>query len=318
LGFGAPQEPGATGDSVDGAPVIETVDLTKHYGDAIGVESLDLRVDAGEVFGFLGPNGAGKTTTIRLLLDLIRPTRGEARLFGRSVRDPALRQRVGYLPGELALDERLTGAATLEFLDALVPASTETPRRRERLCERLGLPATDLARRVRDYSRGMKQKLGLVAAMQHDPDLLVLDEPTTGLDPLVRETVFEMLDEARKAGRTVFHSSHVLSEVERTCTRVAIIGRGRLLATMHIDETRAASVRRMVVRFAGPAPISELGLPGVEIVEHEESLVILRVSGELDPLLQVLARHSVLHLAFPEPNLEEAFVAFYRSGADGP
>jgi ABC-2 type transport system ATP-binding protein len=313
MSHGAASRPGS--GNVSARPVIELRDLTKHYGETIGVEGIDLDVEAGEIFGFLGPNGAGKTTTIRLLLDLIRPTRGTVRVFGRSASEPRLRSRVGYLPGELVLDGRLTGAATLRFLDALrqgAVGATRRQRRRE-LCERLGLPDGDLARRVRDYSRGMKQKLGLVAALQHDPDLLVLDEPTTGLDPLVRETVFEILVEAGRAGKTVFHSSHVLSEVDRTCTRAAIVGAGRLLDVMRVADVRRTSVRRMVVRFAGKAPIGELDLPGVEVVEHTGRRVVLKVASDLDPLLGVLARHPVEHLVVPEPSLEEAFVELYRA-----
>jgi len=166
---------------------------------------------------------------------------------------------------------------------------------------------------VRDYSRGMKQKLGLASALQHDPELLILDEPTTGLDPLVREAVFEIMTEAGWTGKTVFHSSHVLSEVDRTCTRVAIVREGRLVKIMRSDDIRSSSTRLMVVRFAGPAPVSELELPGVELVELEGTRVVLRISSELDPLLAVLARHSVQHLAFPEPTLEEAFVGLYRT-----
>jgi ABC-2 type transport system ATP-binding protein len=300
-------------------PVIEVRDLTKLYGETVGVDGVDLVVEQGEVFGFLGPNGAGKTTTIRLLLDLIRPTRGEVRVFGRPAGEASVRARIGYLPGELVLDGRLTGTQTLYFLDALRPAvvAPASDRHRGELCERFGLSTIDLGRRVRDYSRGMKQKLGLVAALQHDPDLLVLDEPTTGLDPLVRETVFEILIETGRAGKTVFHSSHVLSEVDRTCTRVGIIGGGRLLGLMRVDDVRRTSVRRMEVRFAGAAPVAQLDLPGVELVEHHGHGVVLKVSGDLDPLIGVLTRHSVTHLVFPEPNLEEAFVELYRTNDEG-
>jgi len=298
-------------------PIIRTRDLTKHYGPTVGLDGLSIDVERGEVFGFLGPNGAGKTTAIKLLLDLIRPDRGEALLFGRPAGDPRLRDSIGYLPGELALDNRLSGLANLELLASLrLPGSQPvSAQRRLEICEQLSLSETDLVRRVRDYSRGMKQKLGLVSALQHDPDLLILDEPTTGLDPLVREAVFEIMTEAGWTGKTVFHSSHVLSEVDRTCSRVAIVKQGRLVNVMRSADVRSASTRRMVVRFAGPAPVSELELPGVELVELEGERVVLRVSGELDPLLAVLARHSVQDLAFPEPSLEEAFVGLYR--ADG-
>ncbi|MBZ5639525.1 MAG: AAA family ATPase, partial [Acidobacteriia bacterium] len=185
------------------------------------------------------------------------------------------------------------------------------------LAERLGLDRRDLARRVREYSRGMRQKLGLVAALQHDAEVLILDEPTTGLDPLVREVVFDLLRQAGRDGKTVFHSSHVLTEVERTCTRVGILRAGRLVSVARTEEVRRASVRRMVVRFAHPVPAEEFALPDVEVVEMDGSRVVLKVAAGLDPLLGVLARHPVLDLAFPEPSLKEAFVDLYRATPEG-
>lgn len=298
-------------------PVIAVRQLTKHYGTTVGVADLTFDVGAGEVFGFLGPNGAGKTTTIRLLLDLIRPTRGTASVLGRRPSDPDARRSVGYLPGELALDERLSGGQMLDFLDSLRGrgAPPADRRRRAELCERLGLTPRDLARPIRGYSRGMKQKVGLVSAFQHDPDLLILDEPTTGLDPLVREAVLALLVDAGRAGRTVFHSSHVLTEVDRTCTRVGVLRGGRLVALEQVEALRRSLVRTMVVRFAGPAPVAELRVAGAEIVRSEGDLVELAVTGPPDPLLRALARHSVQHLAFPEPQLEHAFRRYYRSSA---
>jgi len=291
--------------------VIEVRGLSKDYGPTLGLDSLDLDIERGEVFGFLGPNGAGKTTTIRLLLDLIRPTRGSARLFGQPGSDPAVRSRIGYLSGELALDERLSGNDFCAFLGSLHDPSGRRGRRDE-LCERLGLASDALARPIRDYSRGMKQKLGIVVAFQHDPDLLILDEPTTALDPLVREAVFDLLLEAGRAGKTVFHSSHVLTEVDRTCSRVGFIRNGKLLSVMRVDEVHRSGTRRMELRFSGDAPVSELRLPGVELVEQQGPRVVLRISGELNPLLGVLARHPVERMVFPEPTLEEAFVGFYK------
>jgi ABC-2 type transport system ATP-binding protein len=299
-------------------PVIEARNLTKLYGQTVGVQDLSFAVDPGEVFGFLGPNGSGKTTTIRLLLDLIRPTHGEARIFGRSPREPAARRSVGYLPGELSLDEQLTGQETLQFLDALRRRGTPPadPQRRAQICERLELSAADLGRPIRDDSRGTKQKIGLASALQHDPELLILDEPTTGLDPLVREAVFELLIEAGRDGRTVFHSSHVLTEVDRTCTRVGILREGRLVAVERVDAIRQGLVRKMVVRFGCAAPLAELELPGVQLIQAADEMVELTVAGELDPLLQVLARYPVRYLTFPEPNLEETFVRYYRGDPD--
>jgi ABC-2 type transport system ATP-binding protein len=299
--------------------VIETRDLTKHYGAAVGLEGLDLRIEPGEVLGFLGPNGAGKTTCIRLLLDLIRPTRGSARLFGRPVSEASARERVGYLPGDLALDERLTGRGMLALLDALRPAGSAPcdVRRQGELCERLRLTDADLARLVRDDSRGTRQKIGLIAALQRDPELLVLDEPTTGLDPLVRDELLALLGEAGARGRTVFYSSHVLSDVDRTCTRVAILRAGRLVALQAMDALRGSLTRTMIVRFRDAVPAAELDVPGAQLVGQTDGVAQIRVTGGLDPLLAVLARHPVLHMAFPEPDLEDAFRHYY-SGEDAP
>ncbi len=297
-------------------PVINTRGLTRYYGSTVGVEELTLEITAGEIFGFLGPNGAGKTTTIRLLLDLIRPTRGESLLFGCPSGDPSVRSRIGYLPGELSLDRRMTGGQTLDFLSALNEGRKASQSRRKELSERLGLSQADLRRKVREYSRGMKQKLGLVSAFQHQPDLLILDEPTTGLDPLVREVVFELMAEVREVGATVFLSSHVLSEVDRTCDRVGILRDGRLVTLLSVEEVREASARSMVVDFKGNPPLEEILEAGLEIEKEEGRRVVLKVTGEMGPLLNVLARNPVHHLSFPEPSLEKAFNAFYRKPSE--
>lgn len=295
--------------------VVEARDLTKHYGTTVGLEGLDLKVERSEVLGFLGPNGAGKTTAIRLLLDLIRPTRGLARIFGMEPSDPRARQRIGYLPGELTLDERFTGQQMLDFLGELSLDRKPVSRHRQgELCERLRLPHRDLVRLLRDDSRGTKQKIGLVAAFQHDPDLLILDEPTTGLDPLVREGFFELLRETAAAGRTIFHSSHVISEVDRTCTRVAILRGGHLVAVENIHELRKSLVRKMDVRFLGPVPVAALQVPGARLVEHEGNHAVIEIGGDPNALLKVLADHPVQHLSFPEPDLDDAFREYYEGG----
>jgi ABC-2 type transport system ATP-binding protein len=304
--------------------VIRTRGLTLLYGAVRGIEDLDLDVEAGEVFGFLGPNGSGKTTTIRLLLDFIRPTRGSATLFGVGTGAASVRERIGYLPGELTLDGRMTGHAMLRFLDALLPHASRVAlppaarvQRRAELRERLGLADRDLQRRIREYSRGMKQRLGLISAFQHDPDLLILDEPTEGLDPLIREVVFELMREAKQRGATVFHSSHVLSEVDRTCDRVAILRDGRLVALMRVDEVRARSARRMVIEFEDEFDDMDLVVDGVELLERDGRRVTLRVAGPIDALLGRLARRRIRYLAFPESNVEEAFAAYYSGAAGG-
>ena len=299
---------------VEPIPVIKTRGLTRYYGETVGVEDLDLEVLPGEIFGFLGPNGAGKTTTIRLLLDLIHPTSGEAFLFGRPANTLHVRARVGYLPGELALDTRMSGHQTLRFLASLEGhGGDETSGlNRDRLCSRLGLAEGDLRRRIREYSRGMKQKLGLVAAFQHAPGLLILDEPTTGLDPLVREVVFQLMDEAREGGATVFHSSHVLTEVDRSCDRVAVLRDGKLVTTLTVQEARDAATRRMMVEFQAEPPLESLTKVGAILEKRFGNRVELRVPGEIQPILSILAANPVLYMSFPEPSLEDAFAAFYR------
>jgi ABC-2 type transport system ATP-binding protein len=296
------------------APVIRTVGLTRFYGPTLGVEDLDLEIFPGEVFGFLGPNGAGKTTAIRLLLDLIRPTKGRAFLFGSPSSTASIRSRVGYLPGELSLDGRMSGSQTLTFLSNLHehPREGAFQKRQAEILERLGLGRKDLGRKVRDYSRGMKQKLALVAALQHQPELLILDEPTTGLDPFVREVVFQLMEEARERGATIFHSSHVLSEVDRTCQRVGVLRRGRLAALLSVEEARRAVLRRMVVEFRGEPPLAALAQARAEVTRVQGSRVEILVSRGLEDILRILAHHPVAFLSFSEPSLEEAFRTFYR------
>jgi ABC-2 type transport system ATP-binding protein len=298
--------------------VIRTRDLTRYYGLTVGVEALDLEITPGEIFGFLGPNGSGKTTTIRVLLDLIRPTRGEAILFGRPAGDHTVRTRIGYLPGELFLDGRMTGTQTLDFLADLAGKRIDVRARQTSLCERLGMTLRDLRRKVREYSRGMKQKLGLVAALQHAPELLILDEPTTGLDPLVREVVFDLMAEARGVGATVFHSSHVLSEVDRTCDRVGILRDGCLVALLSVEEARKASARSMVVDFGDDPPVEEIRATGVEVEKVDGRRLVLRVMGEPGPLLRILSSHPIQHFSFPESSLEDAFNSFYRNPVEAP
>ena len=289
--------------------VIQTENLTKSYGAHRGIVEVDFAVERGEVFGFLGPNGAGKTTTIRILLDLIRPTGGKAYLFGvESTTDPlAIHRRVGYLPGEFALYDRLTGGQTLEYFANLrggVDRAYQTS-----LIQRFDL---DPSRRFREYSKGNKQKVGLVAALQHRPELLLLDEPTSGLDPLVQQTFFEVLREAVGEGRTVFVSSHVLSEVERTCDRVAIIRAGRLVRVDRIDALRDLAAHVVEVRFAGrvPAAVFEQ-IPGVSNMIIEGRVLRMHVAGPIAPVVQAAARYELEDFISREPSLEETFLAEY-------
>jgi len=294
--------------------VIRTERLTKSYGAHRGIVDVDLEVDAGEVFGFLGPNGAGKTTTIRTLLDLIRPRSGRAFVFDiETTVDPvSIHRRIGYIPGEFALYDRLTGGQTIQYfanlrggVDRAYQAS---------LIERLDI---DPSRRFKEYSKGNKQKIGLVIAFQHAPELLILDEPTSGLDPLVQQTFYGLVREAQAAGRTVFLSSHILSEVEKTCDRVAIIRDGRLARVDRTDALRDLAHHEVELRFAdGDVPADVFtSLAGVSDVRLEDHTLRMRVSGPITPVVQAAARYELLDFVSREPSLEETFLAQYGDTA---
>jgi ABC-2 type transport system ATP-binding protein len=294
-------------------PVIETHGLTKYYDGNRGVVDLDLTVEAGAVFGFLGPNGAGKTTTIRLLLDLIRPTSGEARVLGLDARrdSVAIRRRIGYLPGEYTLYPRLTGAETLEYLGNLRGGVAGA--KVAALAERLDF---DLARRAGDLSTGNKRKLGLIQAFMHEPELLILDEPTGGLDPLVQREFYRMVDEAREREQTVFLSSHVLPEVERVCERVGFVREGRLVAVEDVADLGERAVHRIEIEFAGPAPNDEFAaLDEVKDLVAGEHRLAFTATGRLDAVVKAAARHEVVALTSHEPDLEDLFLTYYGGGA---
>jgi len=293
-------------------PVIRTERLTKHYGRIRALEALTLDVRPGEIFGFLGPNGAGKSTAIRTLLGFLHPSAGEASVLGLDVRHESveIRRRTGYLPGGIALYGSLSGRDVLAYLADLqqVPAV-----RRDELCERLGLSTVDLRRRVRDYSRGMRQKLGVVQALQHDPELAILDEPTEGLDPLVQHAFYAILDDLRAAGRTIFFSSHVLPEVERVCDRVAIIRAGELMALQTVDELLARRRRRITIRWRGQAPDLSF-VPGLADLEIRGERATATLSGEVAPLVRAVASPSLEDLTIEPASLEEAFLEYYADG----
>jgi ABC-2 type transport system ATP-binding protein len=296
--------------------VIETDRLTKRYGAARGIEDVSLTVLRGEVFGFLGPNGAGKTTAIRTLLDLLHPTSGSARLFGLdSRRDSlAIRARLGNLPGEFACDPRRTGRKVLSLLAAL--RGVDGLGRAEELAARLH---ADLDRPVGHLSRGNRQKIGIVQALFHAPELLILDEPTGGLDPLMQEAFHQLVAEERDRGATVFLSSHDLDEVERLCDRVAIIRDGRLVAVEHVADLTARRFRHATVAFADDVDLSRLrALRGVRDVQGDGRRVRFAVeAGGLDAVVKVLAQHEIVDLELAHPTLEEIFLTFY-SGEEQP
>jgi ABC-2 type transport system ATP-binding protein len=288
--------------------IIRAEQLTKTYGQNRGIAEVDFSIQAGEVFGFLGPNGAGKTTTIRLVLDLIRPTSGRLAVFGLDSRrdSVAIRRRLGYLPGDPRLYERMTGRELLEYFGYLRGA----PGQGEQLAERLDL---DLDRRIKELSRGNRQKIGLVQAFMHDPELLVLDEPTSGLDPLVQETFYELVAEATQRGATVFLSSHVLSEVQHVADRVGLIREGRLDLVDSVDNLRARSFTHVEATFAGPPPVDAFtGIPGVTELERHGDVVRFSLEGEIDPLVKAIAGFRVRALDVHEADLEDIFMALYR------
>ena len=289
---------------------IMTGGLTKDYGMARGLFDLDLEVGVGEIFGFLGPNGAGKTTTIRLLMGMIFPTRGSARIFGLDCQreSVAVKTKVGYLPGELPQFGGLRGSEIVAYLGGLRGGVDRN--RVRRIAERLEL---DLGRRFREYSRGNKQKLGLLLAFMHRPPLLILDEPTASLDPLNQQTFYDLLFESRDEGATVFLSSHVLSEVEHVCDHVGIIRRGRLVSVAGLDELRHLRIHHVEIEFAAQPPLQAIeAAEGVSDVRVEGLRVRCNVRGGFEPLLAAIAGHGVVNLVSTEPSLEEVFLSYYR------
>jgi ABC-2 type transport system ATP-binding protein len=302
------------------SPAIRTTELSKRYGSHTALHGLDLTIEPGTVFGLIGPNGAGKTTTLRMLLDIIRPTGGTARVLGEDPRTagPALRRRIGLVPGELRLEGRVKGRALLNhFADISGPVA---PGAIDGLADRLGL---DLSRQVRHLSKGNKQKLGLVQAFMHSPELLVLDEPTSGLDPLVQREFMAMVREARDNGQTVLLSSHVLSEIQQTADVVAVLSQGRVVAEGAVESLRLASIRRVRAGLADTtedAVRTALGkLTHLKEVDVRTVGEIVRltatVNGDIDAVVKEIARHRVVDLAVEEPDLEESVLSLY--GAKG-
>ncbi len=290
---------------------ITTRGLTKDYSGR-GLFDLDLEVSTQEVFGYLGPNGAGKTTTIRLLMDFIRPTRGTAFVLGLPAheRSVEIKRRVGYQPGELPQYGGLRGSEIVRYMAGL--RGGVGPGRVEELCVRFDL---DLGRRYREYSRGNKQKLGLVLAFMHRPQLLILDEPTAGLDPLNQQEFYRLLKESRQNGATVFLSSHVLSEVEHVCDRVGIIREGRLVKIAELDELRHIRVHRVEIEFRGLLPVDAVrAAQGVENVETQNGRISCTVRGSFEPLMHAIAGSTVVNLTSHEPSLEDTFLAYYQGG----
>ena len=288
---------------------IKTEKLTKYYGKARGIKDLDLTVEQGEFFGFIGPNGAGKSTTIRTLLGLIAPTSGRAELLGRAVgkEKEAILRELGYLPAEavfypgMKVREILKLSASLRGKDCAAEA--------KRLCERLEL---DPERRVEELSFGNRKKVGIVCALQSEPRLLILDEPTGGLDPLMQRAFFDILRERNREGTTIFLSSHVLSEVQRNCTRAAVIRAGEIIACDSVEALARTNARRVTLR--GAVELAEL--PGIRDLRSEGESLSFLYSGEMNALLRRLAGGDVRELTVSEPDLEEIFLHYYEKGGE--
>jgi ABC-2 type transport system ATP-binding protein len=307
---------------------ITTAGLTKRYGhrslpihrlgsrpaaDVLALDDLSISVAEGEIFGFLGPNGAGKSTTIRLLLGFLHPTAGSATVGGLdAVRESVeIRRRTGYLPGGIALYDTLTGERLLDYLAAL---TGKRPARRAELCDRLELSGATLRRQVRDYSRGMRQKVGIIQALQHDPELAILDEPTEGLDPLMQRAFYSILDDLKAAGRTIFFSSHVLSEVERVCDRVAIVRQGRLVALEDVESLLARRKRNVELRMAPGAALPDLErVAGVtSVVATGDGRLTCQLEGDVGPFLAAIRDRAIVDLTIEPAHLEEAFLELYH------
>ena len=295
--------PSATALSIHG--------LHKSYGRVHALRGLDLEVKRGEIFGFLGPNGAGKTTTIRCLLDLIRPHRGTVRVLGMDpqTQPVAVKARCGYLPGELALQDNTTVEGLLRYLERLRGGKVDWAYVRP-LADRLEL---ELKRPLKNLSKGNKQKVGVIQALMPQPELLLLDEPTAGLDPLMQQEVLELLREAKDAGATVFFSSHIMSEVEEVAERVGIIREGRIAEVAEVAALVHRALRRVTVRFQSSVDSSALAdVPGVTVLSTEPDSVTFQIQGEMDALIKALATWPVSDLETERPSLEEVFLAYYQ------
>lgn len=289
--------------------IIETQKLTKYYGKAIGIKDLNLEVKEGEIFGFIGPNGAGKTTTIRLLLDLIRPTSGGAKIFGKNSHQYSveLKSDIGYLPGEIFLPENISGLSCIDYFKSFKKNIDKNY-----LNSLISRFEFDTGRKIAEYSKGNRQKLAVILALMHKPKLLILDEPTSGLDPLNQRGFYNAIIETKKWGMTTFFSTHILSEAEKLCDRVGIIKDGKLLQIENIDEFKEKNIREIHVETKNNIPLSDLKIEGVEKVEKTSSGYKLITKGHNGLILKSISKFDVDDIKISEPSLEEIFLRFYK------
>src|SRR5438034_2467841 len=290
-------------------PVIVIEKLEKSYGKIRAVRGISMSVERGEIFGFLGPNGAGKTTTIRCMLDVIRPSRGTIRILGLDAqRDKlALHQYIGYLPGDVHLPGQMTGKQIINYFSRLQGSE---PVLLKDLVERFDV---EMKRPLKGYSKGMRQKIGIVLAFMCDPQVLILDEPTSGLDPLLQKVFNEFLLEEQARGKTIFMSSHIMSEVEKVCQRVAVIRQGEIVTIEEVEKLRQKAGQRVTVEFGDAVSPDDLSrIPGVSMVTSHNHAYHFNVGGSMDALIKALSRHEVLRLQAEEAPLEEVFLKFYE------
>jgi ABC-2 type transport system ATP-binding protein len=288
--------------------VIEIKNLKKHFGKVKALDGISFDVKKGEIFGFLGPNGAGKTTTIRCMMDFLRPSSGKVNILGLDARQSSvdIKKRIGYLTSDLRLYDNWTGQDHIKFLEDIFKKASNA----KDLAKRLGL---NRKLKFKNLSSGNKQKLGLVLALMFSPEIVILDEPTAGLDPLLQNTVYEIIKELQQKGSTIFMSSHNLAEVERICTRAAVIKNGKLVAIEEIDKLRGKRIHFATIRFVGDFKANDFKFDGVEIREKLSDGLILSVKGDIDPLMKKIAHYKIKDLEVTHASLEEVFLEFYKS-----
>ncbi len=290
-------------------PAIEINQLKKYYGKIEAVKGISMSVERGEIFGFLGPNGAGKTTTIRCMLNLIYPTSGSIRILSMDAQSDAinLHKHLGYLPGDVRLPGDMTGKQVIDYfsrLQGLEPVLLNP------LVEMFDV---EMKRPIKSYSKGMRQKIGIVLAFMCDPDVLLLDEPTSGLDPLLQKTFNQFLLDEQARGKTIFMSSHIMSDVEKVCHRVAVIRKGELVTVETVEALREKAGQRVTVEFGDSVAPEELArIPGVSMVQQHNAQYQFNISGSMDALIKALSRHNVVRLNAEEAPLEEVFLKFYE------
>ncbi len=287
--------------------------LGKQYApnSPFALKDLTLTIDAGEVFGFLGPNGAGKSTTIRTLLNFIQPTSGSAQILGLDIVNDSqkIREHIGYLSGDFRAYEKMTGQQFIDYMCGI-----QTPKRKTYSSELASHFQLNLNKRIGELSKGSRQKLGVIQAFMHEPEVIILDEPTDGLDPLMQEACYELIRKSTKGGATIFMSSHNLGEVKKVCDRVAIIKDGKLIAEQSITDLTKAAAQTLIVTFEDKPPMTELrGLPDTVVSKNGDGSISLRVSGSLKPIFKLLSKHSVSHIGTKEFDLEHEFMQFYET-----